>query len=177
MKKYSILITLLGLQALACAQTTTDLSFEFQAYPTGLIPGIRLEWGFQERHALHLRVGYNWIRHRDLGVHADERGDGFGGTLGYRYFLSQDFRAWFLGLRADIWRNKVAWEDPNASGVSNIWVLQPTLEGGYLFLLGENQWIFAPSLAFGAEINVVTEGAEVGQGLILLLGFSVGKRF
>ena len=31
-----------------------DLGFEFQAYPTGLIPGLRLESGFGEQHAVHL---------------------------------------------------------------------------------------------------------------------------
>ena len=45
-----------------------DLGFEFQAYPTGLIPGLRLESGFGEQRAVHLRLGYYWLRHQGFGV-------------------------------------------------------------------------------------------------------------
>lgn len=159
-----------------------DLSFEFQAYPTGLIPGLRLEKGFADRHALHLRLGYNWIRHRDLGEHDDERGDGFGFTLGYKYHLQDDFEGWFLGLRDDTWFNTLDWEDYDAGGAviaggrSEIVVVQPTAEAGYTFVLGNGGWTFSPNVAFGFEINVKTEGADVGQGAILLLGVKVGPR-
>ncbi len=79
-----------------------DVGVEIQAYPTGIIPGLRLEKGFAEKHAIHIRAGYNWIRHRDLGVHEDERGDGYGFTLGYKRYFSNDFQGWFLVIRNDI---------------------------------------------------------------------------
>lgn len=160
-----------------------DLNFEFQAYPTGLIPGLRLEKGFADRHALHLRLGYNWIRHRDLGEHGDERGDGYGFSLGYKYYFRDGFEGWFLGLRDDTWFNTLDWEDYDAndavinSGTSEIVVVQPTAEAGYTFTLGNGGWTLTPNVAFGFEINVQTEGADVGQGAILLLGVKVGPRF
>ena len=159
----------------------TDLSFEFQAYPTGLIPGIQIERGFADKNTIHLRVGYQYIRHRDLGVHEDERGNGFGFTLGYKRYLKENFQGWFLGVRNDIWFNELDWKDnidlPNEiSGTSNITVVQPTAEAGYLFKLGENGFL-VPTIAFGVEINVRTEGADVGEGAILLLGFEIGQRF
>ena len=162
------------------AQAPTDLTIEFQAYPTGLIPGIRIDKGFGEKHAFHLRGALNLIDHRDLGVQDDERGSGFGGTFGYRYYLKPEFQGWFLGIRTDVWRNTIEWEsltDIPSAGTTKLWVVQPTLEGGYLFLLGNQSWVFSPSLGFGVEVNVVTEGAETGQGMILLVGFSIGKRF
>ncbi len=160
-----------------------DLNFEFQAYPTGLIPGLRLEKGFADRHALHLRLGYNWIRHRDLGEHGDERGDGYGFTIGYKYYLREGFEGWFLGLRDDTWFNTIDWEDYAANGAvvangtTDITVVQPTAEAGYTFLLGDGGWTFTPNVAFGFEINVKTEGSDVGQGAILLLGVKIGPRF
>lgn len=158
-----------------------DLSFEFQAYPTGLIPGIQIEKGFGEKDALHLRLGYQYIRHGDFGVHEDERGDGYGFSLGYKHYLKENFTGWFWGLRNDLWWNTLDWKDNigtsnEIGGTTEIVVVQPTAMAGYLFELGETGF-FTPSIAFGFEVNVQTEGEETGQGAILLLGFEIGKRF
>jgi len=157
-----------------------DITTEFQAYPTGLIPGLRFEKPFNEKNAVHLRLGYNWIRHGSLGVHDDERGDGFGFSVGYKRYLKPEYRSWYLGIKNDFWFNELDWEDLDAfgsvTGTTRITVVQPTLEAGYLFLL-KNDWIFSPSIAFGFEVNVRTQGAEVGEGAILLLGFNLGRRF
>lgn len=165
------------------AQSVSALAIEFQGYPTGLIPGLRFEYGFRARHSLHLRAGYNWIRHGSNGVQDNEWGDGWGGTAGYRYYFREGWSGWFLGARADVWRNRLHWEDKDAAGavltegVSKITVFQPTAEGGYLFPLGSGKWFVTPSAAFGMEVNVKTEGAKVGEGAILLLGVSLGRRF
>lgn len=165
-------------------QKLLDVNFEFQAYPTGLIPGIQLEKGFAHHHAVQLRFGYNWVRHRGLGVHEDERGNGFGFTVGYKRYFKRNFYRWFAGIRNDFWFNSLNWRDNigeanEISGTTDITVLQPTIEGGYLFEMNanENSITFAPTLALGFEINVREDGAPVGDGLIVLLGFQVGYRF
>ena len=176
-------LSLLTASAVA-AQSVHTLAFEFQAYPTGLIPGLTFEHGFGARHSLHARLGYNWIRHGDKGVQDKEWGDGLGGTLGYRYFFRPAWQGWFLGARADFWRSRLHWEDKDAAGavinagLSKISVIQPTAEAGYRFPLGANgSWFLAPSAALGVEINVKTDGAKVGEGMILLLGISAGRQF
>ncbi|MEM9986133.1 MAG: hypothetical protein AAF804_13655 [Bacteroidota bacterium] len=149
---------------------------EFQAYPTGLIPGVRVAWLSGQHSEWNLRVGGNFFDHQDFGVQEEEIGRGPGGSLGYRYYFRPVGTGLYLGLRTDLWRNANRWRDQigtpdESSGVSRIWVLQPTLEGGYAFDVGETLSL-QPSVSFGREWNVVTEGAEVGQGLILLLGIS-----
>ena len=178
-----LLLFIISFYSSATAQTdgTLDIGLEVQAYPTGIISGLRIEKGFAGKHALHLRLGYNWIRHRDLGVHEDERGAGYGFTLGYKRYFSSDFQGWFLGLRSDVWWNKLDWKDnidsaTEVRGETNITVIQPTLKAGYSFLLA-NDWFFSPTLAFGYEVNVQTDGASVGEGAIVLLGIGIGKRF
>ena len=164
------------------AQQTSGfaLSAEFQAYPTGMIPGLRADWQFRLHHSLHLRAGYDLVRHGNKGVQNDERGGGFGGTLGYRYHFRDARKGLFLGARADVWRNRINWINYGptggqmAAGVSKIVVFQPTAEAGYRFPFGQSNWFAAPSIAFGAEINVKTQGVDVGQGAILLLGLSLG---
>ena len=80
-----------------------DLNFELQAYPTGIIPGVRIEQNQGTKSATHLRLGYNWIRHRDLGVHDDERGDGFGFTIGHKRYFNENHEGWNIGLKSDVW--------------------------------------------------------------------------
>jgi hypothetical protein len=178
--KYLLLLFFLGWNMPFLWSQQADLAFEFQAYPTGLIPGIRLEKLFKSN-AYHLRLGYNWIRHGDAGVHEDERGSGFGLTLGYkRYFSDQD--RFFLGARSDIWFNSMDWKNNigtsnETNGNTKIVVVQPTAEFGYLVFLQRTDWYIVPTVAFGVEINTKTKGEPVGEGLVLLVGIQVGKRF
>lgn len=149
---------------------------EFQAYPTGLIPGIRLAKSFNPQDELNLRLGANLFDHQDFGVQEEERGWGLGGTLGYRRYLRAQTRAWFLGGRVDVWRSNNNWRSGvgtvnETSGTTQIVVLQPTIEAGYRFGLGSS-WIFSPGVGFGLEWNVISRGEDVGQGPILLVGFS-----
>ncbi len=175
--RHSPIIIFLFITSLNFAQT--DITFEFQAYPTGLIPGLRIEKNFKEKYAAHLRIGYNWVRHRDLGEHKDERGDGYGFTLGYKRFFKEDYQGFFLGARNDFWWNEISWEDTDeqgtpTSGQTKITVVQPTLEAGFALLKGN--FLFTPTAAFGFEFNVKTEGEATGEGPILLLGFNLGLR-
>ena len=152
---------------------------ELQVYPTGIMPGVRFEYG-DAANEWHLRVGANLFDHRDLGVQEEEIGGGGGFTIGYRRYFAGEPTKWFIGARNDIWFNRNNWRTnidfPNeTSGTTNLVVVQPTAEAGYRFSLGDGGWSLAPALGFGFEVNVVSNGADVGQGAILLVGLSLMK--
>ena len=65
----------------------------------------QIEKAFKENYAFHLRLGYNWIRHQDFGEHEDERGDGYGFTLGYKRYFKEGHKGFFIGARNDFWFN------------------------------------------------------------------------
>ena len=160
-----------------------DLGFEVQVYPTGLLSGGRIGLRTGQHSAFHIRLGHNLIRHRDLGVQDEENGNGWGGSLGYRYYFPADHKGYFLGIRTDLWNSQIRWKDFDSSGnlsetgQTQILVIQPTAEIGYLWLIGKNDnGFFAPTLSLGREINVLTQGREVGQGAILLIGIQLGLR-
>lgn len=159
----------------------SGLGFEIQAYPSGQLIGVTFEKMRPEKHVFDFRAAYNRVRHGDAGVHDDETGGGFGGSIGYRRFFKNNFNGWHLGLRIDVWFNTIDWEDypmggSTLSGTTDIIVVQPTVKGGYTFLF-KNYWILDFSLAFGREFNVQTRGEPTGEGFILLGGFTFGKRF
>ena len=185
---YSSIVSTLFLACLTYVTATGqsnksyDIGLEIQAYPTGVIPGLHFEYGLSDKNGLFARVGYNIVNHRDLGVQDNEKGGGFGFSVGYRRYFKADRQGFFLGARADLWFNKIDWkENPNliteVQGRTEITVFQPTAEAGYVVDLKKGNWSFVPSIAFGAEINVKTSGRPVGEGAVLLLGFTFRKRF
>lgn len=155
----------------------SDFGIGLQAYPTGLIPGIELDTKIEEASMVHFRIGYNWIRHRDLGVHDDERGGGWGFSLGYVKYLYKEMTGLSIKAKTDMWWNHLDWEDkdPINNGMTDILVLQPTIALEYLKLSQNNVYI-RPNIAFGWEWNIKTEGEPTGQGAILLVGLSIGLR-
>ena len=149
-----------------------------QAYPTGLIAGFRYEVALDSRYAASVRLGYNYIRHGDAGKHEDERGQGWGGTLGLKRYFAEGRKGWFAGLRTDLWFNNIDWKDKagqpgEVTGTTDIVVLQPTVEAGFC-LRKTQSWFLAPALAAGMEWNVKTSGSPTGEGPILLAGFTLG---
>jgi len=179
MKKIIFPLLFLLFTSIVFGQSSWDVGLEFQAYPTGILPGLRLEKNFAERHALHLRIGANIFDHRNWGKHFKETGSGYGFSLGYKRYFQPHHERWFMGLRNDIWFNKVDWKKdiglPPLSGTTTITVIQPTMEAGYTFV--KNKFYFSPSLAFGLEINTNTVGEPTGEGAIVLVGLHTGMRF
>jgi hypothetical protein len=111
-----------------------------------------------------------------LGKHDNEEGGGPGFSLGYRYYFLVRPHGFFLGARSDVWHLNIDWRQGTTFGNSKVWVVQPTLEIGYMFLINDELFI-SPCIANGAEINVKTQGQPVGEGFITLVGISAGWKF
>lgn len=163
------------------ASAQTDLSINTQVYPTGIIPGIQVDQLIKPNQAVMFRIGYQFIDHRDLGVHANEEGNGYGFTIGYKKYSNDQANKFYWGIKSDLWFNSIDWydiavNDDRILGSTDITVLQPTAEIGYQFFLSPNLFI-SPSLAFGWEWNIKTSGEPTGQGAILLVGLQLGRRF
>lgn len=171
-----------------------DVGAEIQVYPKGYMPGIRIEGNLKNNGSIHIRIGANIFDHDDypkqigLNNHDSEIGSGYGFSLGYKHYFNSGFNKMFISIKNDVWYNSVDWSidgltcsgcNPiETKGHTDIVVLQPTIEAGYLFLLGENQKIFiTPELAVGYEWNVVVHGENTGFGYIIMGGVHIGYRF
>ncbi len=153
---------------------------ETRVYPAGVIPGLVAERDLDVDEVLVLGLGANLTDRRDWGDHDDEDGDGFGLGVGWRTYPGGAREAWFVGGRVDLWSLDIDWRDdvaggPDRRGSTDVLVLQPTVECGYTWLLERSRInVFA---ALGAELNVDTDGEDVGEGAIGLLGVSWVTRF
>ncbi len=150
--------------------------FEAQVYPAGTIFALRGELELDGNDLLLAYLGGNYTDRRDWGKHDDEDGFGPGLGVGWQHFLGESLSGWHFRARTDLWFLKIDWDDRGRSGTSDVVVLQPTAVGGYSWLLGDG-WSLDLNLAVGAEINVSTEGEDVGSGAIALVGAGTSFRF
>ena len=158
-----------------------DISLEVQVYPTGVISGVRFEFALDDKQAVHLRLAVQDIDHEDEGEQDDEQGDGAGFTLGYKRYLRAGHVGPAISFKTDLWFNTLDWRDDigtamERSGTTDVTVLQPTIEVSWLYPLGKSFFI-TPTAAAGFEINIDTDGEDVGEGFIFLGGLIIGKRF
>lgn len=170
-----------------------ELSFEYQMYPAGMMPGLKMEIGVGKyyKHAINTRVAYNRARRHGWGEHGDERGGGMGASIGYRFYIIRPMKGLYAGVRNDFWNLKIDYrdigedmlygtEDDFDFGSTKIFILQPTVELGYKFLLlikDKTTLFITPQVAAGWEYNAITNGEPVGQGAIGLWGIDIGIRF
>ena len=155
--------------------TTTDIGAVFQWYPSGTISGLHLGFNSRLHNSFIVEAGYNKANRKDNGEKDNEKGGGWGGSLGYRYYFKPYPYKLFLGLKTDIWRMSIDWTEGANTGNTKTWTLQPTFEIGYTFVINDQAFI-TPVIANGVEVNMKTEGDKVGQGFITLVGISAGFR-
>lgn len=158
------------------ALTARRAGVEVRGYPAGVIAAVHSLQPIGERDAWHVSAGVNVTDRRDWGEHDDEEGGGSGIGGGWRRYETADRDGWFGGARLDVFSLEIDWEeDSGDEGTSDVLVLMPTVEGGRAWAVG-GPWVIEAGIGFGAEINVDTDGEDVGEGAILLgqLGISAG---
>lgn len=147
---------------------------EIQAYPAGVIPGLQLRRYPSSEDTVYFRVAANLTDRGDWGEHDDESGSGFGGGIGWRRSLAgiPGGTGWLYGARVDLWSLEIDWRDPGPrEGTTDVLVLQPTVEAGYGWSLASGSRLEL-MVGLGAEFNIDTEGEDVGEGVIALLGLT-----
>lgn len=180
MKKATILCTLVlffytSRSQVEVGYTTTDIGGEFQWYPSGTITSLHVAFNAKLHNSFTVKLGYNKLNRDSNGEKDNEKGSGWGGGIGYRYYFKPFPYKLFLGIKADVWRMKVDWVEGIQTGETKTWTLQPTFEVGYTLIINDQAFI-TPFIASGAQINIKTEGDKVGQGFVPLIGISAGFR-
>lgn len=143
---------------------------EVRAYPTGSLWSLGwsndadAEWGWGAH------ASFNVADRGDAGRQDDEEGEGYG--LGG--FVSTQ-PAWLpkplhLAARLELYRLNLDWQTGAQRGKSRVTVLLPTAELGYRLPWSSAHWQWQVNASAGAEINLQTSGAPVGEGVIGLVG-------
>ena len=141
-----------------------------QVYPSGIIPTINYEYHLTDNTSIQHRLGVNIIDRQDYSDENDEeKGFGFGGSMGYRYHFLKPKGAFIIGVNIDVWNTWIDWKNTNnqikTSGNTYTLVLQPWLEAG-CFIKLKNASKLGFTGGFGREINIITNGKDVAEGWI-----------
>jgi len=183
MKKPSFLvIAFLFLASTAKSQdfgyTTVDVGGEYQWNPDGMITSLQFAFNSKVHSSFLIRGGYNKVNVKRTALHDSEEGTGWGGSIGYRYYVGVIPRRFFIGLRADVWNMNIHHSIPVTESTSKLSVFQPGVETGYTILINE-QFFITPSITASTQITVATKGDKVdyGQGFKPMAGISAGWRF
>jgi hypothetical protein len=163
----------------AAAVSKFQTGVEVQWYPAGWLIGPVANYFISPKHILNFRAAINIAdRHNWSGLNDDERGTGYGGSVGYRYLFTPAKNSFLIGTRVDLFNTKIKWKNnigtaQQTSGTTTTLVLQPSVELGYRIKLKNQKWNILFAGGIGEEINVRTKGRDVGQGSMWLLSISI----
>jgi hypothetical protein len=163
----------------AAAVSKFQTGVEVQWYPAGWLIGPVANYFISPKHILNFRAAINIAdRHNWSGLNDDERGTGYGGSVGYRYLFTPAKNSFFIGARVDLFSTKIKWKNnigtvQQTSGITTTLVLQPSAELGYRIMLTNSRWNILFAGGIGEEINIRTKGRDVGQGGMWLLSVSI----
>lgn len=159
-----------------------EFGTEFQLYPIGYITTITSNIFIKENLAIRVRVGGNFADREDFsGRNDDEKAEGFGGSLGLVKYFPYRRGNFIAGAHIDGWNMWTAWKDglnnlnPQSGTTYNL-VVQPWINGGYLYDVSKKLNV-GLTAGFGREINVITNGKNVGEGWIGSLSFIANFSF
>jgi len=162
-------------ETVARTSKISTLGLELQGYPAGIITQLRVGFQASPKSELIGSLGYNIAGRQDFGVHDNEEGGGLGYALAYKQYFKEGLKAWFVEAQTSFWQMDIDWTDnnPSNSGSTYITVFQPTIGFGYDFQLKGDRLKISLKAAFGSEININTQGEDVGEGGISLFGASL----
>lgn len=177
---YALLILLADASTIVNAQENIDsdnakrmdMGITIQWYPAGIITILNTELFAGNKSSMLFRLGANFIDRRNYSPYNDnEKGKGFGGTLGYRRYFYRKYGCFIAGFNTDIWNTWINWKNNieqanQTQGRTYTLVIQPWIEAGYFVNINKSPFQIGLSTGFGRELNIITNGKAVGQGWI-----------
>lgn len=157
---------------------TFDIGAEYQHLKKGSDINLQLAFNAEIHHSIVLRAGYSIAARETSPAHTSEEGNGWSGSLGYRYYFSVLPKRFFIGARAGISSMNMQWTVHATTGSSKLMVFQPAFETGFTLLINDMLFI-TPQLSAGIQTTINSKGEKVvyGNGFNGGGGISIGWRF
>jgi len=154
---------------------TTDIGAEFQWFKDGKFIGLHAAVNAKLHHSVHGEIGYYIPGDPTASFYNNQTKGGLGLGLGYRYYTMYRPHAFFIGVKANLFSNKVTLTTQTPETVNSA-ILIPSFETGYMILINDLFFI-TPSVSFGYKTNLRSELKADEKKAIALLGISTGFKF
>src|SRR6185503_16298278 len=158
MRKLLIILLAAFYSSVSSGQTevgynTTDIGAEFQWYKDGKFIGLHAAVNAKLHHSVHGEIGYYMAGDPTASYYDNQNKGGLGLGLGYRYYTMYRPHAFFIGIKANLFTNKIillGTQDPETH-TSKIFI--PSLETGYMILIND-MFFITPSVSIGYKTNL-----------------------
>ena len=180
MKKVSALFLLLFILNASHGQdvgyNTTDVGAEFQWYEDGMFIGLHTAINAKLHHSFHGEVGYYIAGDPTASYYANQDKGGLGLGLGYRYYTKLRPHAFFIGVKANLFTNRIVLLGTQDQEEHTSKIFLPAFEAGYIILINDLFFI-TPSVAVGYKTNLESTISLDEKKAVGLFGISLGTKF
>lgn len=166
------------IQAQDLGYNTKDIGLEYVWVKDS--PGINLQLAFNAKihHSFITSIGYKQAWKHIPNTNNNEKGKGFGGSLGYRYYFKIIPKGIYIGARAHVWSLSMYKTADNTAGNTNLTVAQPSAELGYTAVINDMAFIsFYYSAGTQVQLSAEDKTYGYGKGSVSAFGISGGIRF
>ena len=154
---------------------TTDIGAEFQWYKDGKFIGLHAAVNAKLHHSIHGEIGYYMAGDPTAAFYYNQNKGGMGLGFGYRYYTMLRPHAFFIGVKANLFSNKVTLTTQTPE-TYNSTIFIPSLETGYMILIND-MFFITPTAAIGYKTNIRSELKADEKKAVALLGISLGAKF
>ena len=157
---------------------TFDIGVEYKWADNSPAYNIQGAFNAKIHHSLILSAGIKTAYRPITGTHNNEKGRGWGGALGYRYYFSVLPKGLYLGIRGEIWNMNMYRTANLTDETTKVLIFQPNVEIGHTFLI--NDLFFVTTYLSGGQQITISSGGDkfnYGRGFVPSAGISAGWRF
>ena len=154
---------------------TADFGAEFQWYKDGKFIGLHFASNAKLHHSIHGEIGYYIAGDPTAAFYYNQTKGGLGLGFGYRYYTMLRPHAFFIGIKANLFSNKITLTTQTPETYKST-IFIPSLETGYMFLIND-MFFVTPTAAIGYKTNLRSELKADEKKAIALLGISCGFKF
>ena len=154
---------------------TIDVGAEFQWYKDGKFIGLHFASNAKLHHSIHGEVGYYMAGDPTGAFYNNQNKGGLGLGLGYRYYTMLRPHAFFIGVKANMFSNKIILNTPTPESYTSL-IFIPAIETGYMFLIN-HMFFITPTAAVGYKMNLQDAMKVETKKAVGLLGISTGFKF
>ena len=154
---------------------TIDVGAEFQWYKDGKFIGLHLASNAKLHHSIHAEIGYYIAGDPTAAFYNNQNEGGLGLGLGYRYYTMLRPRAFFIGVKANLFSNKITLNTPTPESYTSMFFI-PAIETGYMFLVND-MFFITPTAAVGYKTNLQNVMKVETKKAVGLFGISCGFKF
>jgi hypothetical protein len=156
---------------------TFDAGLEYKWVNNSPSINIQAAYNSKLHHSFLLFAGYKTAYKEVSESHNHEKGNGLGGALGYRYYITVLPKGFFLGTRAELWSFNMYHTASEATTKDKLLIFQPNAEAGYTILINDIFYITS-FLSAGKQMTLSSGSTyQYGNDFVPSFGINAGWRF